>query len=84
MEHGNVVLFRLLGGGDLHFVGDGAGEEDHQVGIADLFLHRPVFFREHLGLVAIFLTDLLVTTYHAFVSADDDDTHMLTFLSWLV
>lgn len=84
MEHGDIILFRLLGGGDLHFVGNGAGEEDHQVGIADLFLHGPVFFWEHLGFVALFLADFLVATYHAFITADDDDTHILTFLSELV
>lgn len=81
MEHGDIVLFRFLCGSDLHFVGYGAGKEDHQVGIADLLFHRPVFFGKDFGFVAVFLTDLLITADHALISADDDDTHILTFLS---
>ena len=75
MEHRDAVFLGLLGGADHHFVGNGAGKQNHQVGRADLLLHGAVLLGEYLGLVAVFLTYFLVAADHTFVAADNYNAH---------
>ena len=58
-----------------HFVGDGMGEEDHEIGTADPVVHAPLHFAEDFCFAAVFLAQVLILTLHTFITADDDNTH---------
>ena len=83
-DNGDFVFLGLLHGTDHHLMRDGFGKQDHQIRGTDLFFHGTVFLGKDLGIVAVALTDLLIAADHTFVSADDDNAHGFTFLSYVV
>ena len=70
-----VLALQLTQGPLHHFVGHGAGEKDHQVGIAQLVPQAPGRLGEHLGLAPVRLTELLVPALHALVSSQYHNAH---------
>lgn len=76
---GDVFLGRFLSGTGDHLVGNGAGEDHHQVGRADLPLEVGGHSGEYLGPVSEIFSEGAVLSLHPFVSADNDDAHMVSF-----
>ena len=72
---GDILFLGLLGCADDHFVGNRVGEQNQKVRVAQIFAQHSLLFGIDLGLAAEFFTDILILTHHAFVAADDDDTH---------
>lgn len=85
----------VLSGGFLdrtayHFVGNGIGEQHHQIGAANLFFEISRHFGKNLGLVSELFADLPVLTLHTFITADDDNAHgnlllyRLAYANWIL
>lgn len=60
-----------------HFVGNGVGEQNHQIRRADFLFQRAGFLWKYLCLTAVFLTDVRIFPAHAFVSTDNYNAHKI-------
>ena len=58
-----------------HFVGNGTGEQDHQIRHPDLFLHGSFFLGKNFRLASEAFADILILTYHSFISAYNYNAH---------
>ena len=75
MGYGNLVPLGFPGSADDHFVGNGIGKDNQKVRASHFLFQGTVFLGKHLGFAAISLADVFVLTLHAFVSADNYNTH---------
>ena len=66
-----------------HFVGDGVGKHHQQVGAAQPVFQGASHLGDHLGGALIGPAEVLVLADHTLVSAENDNTHKVSFL-WLV
>ena len=73
--HQGVGALGSFGGTGHHFMGDGAGKENHQIRGADLLFEIGGHFGEDLGPAAVGFAKGLVLPLHSFISAYNDDTH---------
>ena len=58
-----------------HFVGNGTGEQDHQIRHPDLFLHGSFFLGKNFRLASEAFADILILTYHSFITAYNYNAH---------
>lgn len=60
-----------------HFMRAGMGEQDQDIRRTDPFVHAALHFAEYLSFVSSLLTKLFILSLHAFITADNHNTHML-------
>ena len=77
MLYGRSRPYTVLFHAAQHLMGTGAGENDHQVGGADLVLKVGGHLCEDLGFASAFGTYILVPCCHTVVAAYDHYTHFI-------
>ena len=71
----SVLPSSLAGGTFHHFVRDGAGEQNNQIGRPNLSFKICRHVGKHFCAAAVTLTDIFVLAFHSLIAADDYYTH---------